>query len=48
MGISKDQIKKLFSSELAKIVFLENCEPYSVENITKTDKLSLLLSGRSI
>lgn len=46
MAMSKNHIKKLFSPELAKIVYLEKGEAYAVENTTKTDRLSLLLVGR--
>lgn len=46
MALSKNHIKKLFGPELAKIVYLEKGEAYAIENSTKADKLSLLLTGR--
>lgn len=46
MGVTKNQVKKLFSPEMTKIICLENGEAYAIENQSKTDKLSLLLSGR--
>ena len=48
LAVSKDQIKKLFSPELAKIICLAKGETYAIENTTKTDKLGLLLDGNCI
>lgn len=45
-GLSRIQFQKLTSSNVAKIVSLHSGECYAVENMTKTDRLSILISGQ--
>lgn len=45
--ISRIAFKKLVSSEYAEILSLHPGEAYALQNLTRTDRLSLLLSGRA-
>lgn len=40
------QFKRLVSSEFANIMSLHAGEAYAMQNLTKTDRLGLLLSGK--
>lgn len=46
LGISRLAFKKLTSSDYAEIFSLHTGEAYAVQNITRTDRLSLLLTGK--
>ena len=46
LGISRLAFKKLVSSEYAEIFSLHTGEAYALQNITRTDRLSLLLTGK--
>ena len=46
LGISRLAFKKLVSSEYAEIFSLHTGETYALQNITRTDRLSLLLTGK--
>ncbi|XP_014612216.1 PREDICTED: popeye domain-containing protein 3-like [Polistes canadensis] len=44
--VSRAQFKRLVSPELATVMSLHTGEAYAMQNLTKTDRLGLLLSGR--
>ncbi|KAK9694007.1 Popeye protein conserved region [Popillia japonica] len=44
--ISRLQFKRMVSSEFAQIMSLHAGEAYAVQNLTRTDRLGLLLSGK--
>lgn len=46
MKISRLLFQKLVSSEYAQIITLQIGESYATENITRSDRLGLLVSGR--
>lgn len=46
MKINRIAFQKLVSSEYAQLATLDVGEAYAIQNITKTDRLGLLLSGR--
>lgn len=46
MGISKLTFQRLSSDGLASVHRLEAGEAYSIQGLTKNDRLSLLISGR--
>lgn len=46
MNISKGSFNQLLSSDIASIVTLSQGEAYALANVTKTDRLGLLLSGK--
>lgn len=45
--ITRIQFKKLVSEQFAQIVTLHIGEAYAMQNITKTDRLGLLMSGKA-
>lgn len=45
MKISRGLFQKLVASECAQVLTLEEGEAYAMQNLTRTDKLGLLLSG---
>ncbi|VVC29071.1 Popeye protein [Cinara cedri] len=45
--VTRIQFKKLVSEQFAQIVTLHVGEAYAMQNITKTDRLGLLLTGRA-
>ena len=47
LGVTKVQFKRLVSAESAQIVSLHSGECYAIENMTKTDRLGLLLAGKA-
>ena len=46
LGVTKLQFQKFVSPEHASVVDLHSGECYAVENMTKTDRLGIVLSGR--
>lgn len=40
------QFQKLVSSDVAEIIGLHSGECYAIENMTKTDRLALLINGK--
>lgn len=44
--VSRLQFKKLVSEPFAQIISLHAGEVYAIQNITRTDRLALLLSGK--
>ncbi|KAL1131493.1 hypothetical protein AAG570_011110 [Ranatra chinensis] len=44
--VSRIQFKKLICNEMAQIISLHAGEAYALQNITRTDRLGLLLSGK--
>lgn len=44
--ISRLTFKKLVSSDFAQIVSLHAGEAYAMQNLTRTDRLGLLLTGK--
>ena len=49
MAVTRLQFKKLVTAgDAAQIVCLHSGECYAVENMTKTDRLALLISGRVV
>ena len=47
MKVTRVQFKRLVGSESAEIISLHPGECYAIENMTKTDKLSLLVTGKA-
>ena len=47
LQVSRETFKKLVSHEYAQIDSLHAGEAYALQNLTRTDRLSLLLSGRA-
>lgn len=45
--MTRIQFKKLVSEEFAQVVTLHIGEAYALQNLTKTDRLGLLLTGRA-
>ena len=49
MAVTRLQFKKLVTAgDSAQVVRLHSGECYAVENMTKTDRLALLISGRAV
>lgn len=46
MQLSRLQFKRMVSAEFAQIMSLHAGEAYAVQNLTRTDRLALLLSGK--
>jgi len=46
-GVARPQFKRLVGSDAAQIVVLHPGECYAIENMTKTDRLGLLLTGKA-
>lgn len=44
--MSRLQFKRMVSAEFAQVMSLHAGEAYAVQNLTRTDRLGLLLSGK--
>lgn len=46
MQVSRLQFKKLVGGELAQIMSLHAGEAYAMQNLTRTDRLGILITGK--